>query len=1236
MENSIKHKIVEEPQIPSEIINAVNNNNLVVFTGAGVSRLKPIECLGWDQLANNLIDKCFSAGKIYYKEKESLKKTIDHRKVITIVYKQFKENEELFWDEMKIALKEKEKIKRENIYEDVIGLRGVNITTNADTYIDEYFSANRIVYEISGFSPNNIDRTKVYHLHGSINNPDSMIFTLPRYFKLYQADEVGPFLRKIFQENVVLFIGYGLGEFELLEYLFLHNSDKTCRRFALLPYYKGEENLYNMEQTYFDDMGITIIPFALDNLGYEQLSVIIKNWRKEINSLSKYAIDSIKEIEDVLVNPSGRKIERVLQLVRNESSKEEYLFTNFDKAKKISLWLKYLKSRGYLDTKNIPLQFKDDKDLSVQKPWLPVYYLHAFSINRKKISNKQLLNEFYRIIDEVIDYEQHVINENPYAIPYQMKEIIYSLPKTRFAEKHIEYIRFGIEKNHMLVSRDIFEILIPKLLRFRKKELILKTIDLILSYKKVDNELNQYRLSEYISIIDSYYLPKIIDKYYSDLYKMVGVECYNLALKKLNEIIRSEKSSFNMIRIRTIEDHPQSRFTDRYEYQLIHFLRNVLLIIGKKQITPVLQYLFWRKHPIYTRLALNTIRCRYTELKDYFWNWAKFQKNPFDHIEWKHELWEMIRDNSKLFSHDEIRLVIRWVESKDFGYFRKSDYTNEEINAGIAYRKREWLLALEKSEHPEVNRRLEDYSRINPAKIDHPGFDIWMGDMEIKEPKTTSDDLLKMSNIEILQLLREFTGPQRYPRHGDSVYDLHNALEYCVRENPQRFVDDLNSFRDCDLAYSSAIISGLKDAWNAKKDFKWEPVFRFIEHSVFDEKFWEYQLPQDSFNYRNWMIETVSALISTGVSNPERSFPLEYIDRAEAILLLLAHRTKSDLSFSGDLITAVFNTTKGHVYEGLLIFSIGYAKIYKSSESQRWHQPIKDFFKERIINHPENTPEVWVNIGRFFNNLIYLDRDWVLTNINSLFPINENDHWKSSFMAYLFFSQIYGDIYKLFKVNGHYQKAINTEFEKVSLNEDIRAVLMTHVAIGYLCEWELLADDQSLIRLVLHRKDPVQFKELVNYFWRSKKEGFDSIMRAKLIDLWRELIGILKGEENNANFQESIAYLALFVSKIDTIDEEMIEWIVFSTKYAGEHHVLYLLVEYLKPLSKTSPENVAKIYLDLLANDIVPDFDEKDVKETIESIYQSGKKDLGDKICNGYIEHGSLILREIYEKYNSD
>ncbi|MCX7727460.1 MAG: hypothetical protein N2053_11510 [Chitinispirillaceae bacterium] len=44
------------PKIPQKIIEAVDNDKLAVFIGAGVSRL--IGCKGWDQLAQNLVEKC--------------------------------------------------------------------------------------------------------------------------------------------------------------------------------------------------------------------------------------------------------------------------------------------------------------------------------------------------------------------------------------------------------------------------------------------------------------------------------------------------------------------------------------------------------------------------------------------------------------------------------------------------------------------------------------------------------------------------------------------------------------------------------------------------------------------------------------------------------------------------------------------------------------------------------------------------------------------------------------------------------------------------------------------------------------------------------------------------------------------------------------------------------------------------------------------------------------------------
>jgi len=77
-------------RLPPEILEAVNNENLVVFIGAGVSRL--IGCRGWDQLAQNLVNRCFSAKKedgsscINFKEKETISQYRDHKKMM--IYKQ--------------------------------------------------------------------------------------------------------------------------------------------------------------------------------------------------------------------------------------------------------------------------------------------------------------------------------------------------------------------------------------------------------------------------------------------------------------------------------------------------------------------------------------------------------------------------------------------------------------------------------------------------------------------------------------------------------------------------------------------------------------------------------------------------------------------------------------------------------------------------------------------------------------------------------------------------------------------------------------------------------------------------------------------------------------------------------------------------------------------------------------------------------------------------------------------
>jgi len=1236
-------KIPLIPQIPNEIIEAVNRNNLVVFSGAGVSRLQSIGCLGWDQLAKNLLERCYKEKKINFKEKEYLLNISDHRKIITIAYKLFKKIEFPFWDEMRIALKEGEKYKRlikvPNVYNDIYQLRGINITTNADNHFDRLFTENNIIFKEYQFDPMNIERTKIYHLHGSIKEPSTLVFTLSKYFNLYQKVKISAFLTKVFSEYTVLFIGYGLGEFELLEYLFLHNNaDKSqlqSQKFILIPYYRGEGNLVKMDQSYFEDMRITVIPFAKDDNGYNQLSDIIQNWREEINARSKYNFESTKVIDDALANPTDEKIEQIIQLTKHESYQEEYLFHNFEKGSNIDLWFNHLDKYGYLNPNKIPMPYKNEKGYVNQKQWLTLYYLNILSKNIDSIEKKGIKPAFFKKINEIINYEIDVIDNKYFSPSHLMIDIINGLPANILTKQHIKYFQFAIKRNSFTVCNDIYKIFLPKLIKHNLKNLLIHLLGVLLEYKRMEDRFLETNLKEYHSVFDKYYLPRILKEFTQNIYSVCDNECYKIVLKKLNSIIKSDENAFNMIRIRTIEDHPQSHFTDRYEYQLIHFIRDILLLCKKEDLEPIIRYLFWRKHSIYKRLALNTIRVRYNELKQLFWEWVKKVKNPLDDINVKHELWAMANENSAMFTENEIDTFIQWIETKDFSFYQKGDYDSKEIEAFIAYRKKELLLALKGSENAKVENMLKKYSEISPEDVDHPGFDIWMGGMVLKKTNTTPEDLLKKSNEEIVEFLNEFTGPERYPREGDSVYDLHNSLEFCVRDNPARFVDNLEPFKTVDLAYVSSIIGGLRDAWRSKKGFNWENVFNYIEEIISTSNFWEYKPIEDSFNYQRWTIEAIADLIGVGTQSDDNAFDTKLLGRTEQILFMLSEKTVSDYKPLNDVITDVMNSIKGRIYTALMQLSLRYAKVYKKSDDHRWKESIKNHFEDRLFNKPEKTPEIWVTVGEFFINLVYLDREWVYKHINHLFPKGKESNWKNVFTAYLFYSStIYKDLYQLMKDNGHYEKAIYTSFDSVSLNEDIRVALMSHVGVGYLEGFEKIEDESSLINLVLKYKDPVQIKELIQYFWRPRnKIKPEKIKLVKI--LWRVLFKALKEEESNKDFQEAIAYLSLFVSLFKEIDDEMLKWVQFSSIYTNKHHILYSFVEYLKPLSKTNPENVGLIYLNLLKRDIVPTYEEEDIRETVVSIFEAGFKDLGNKICNGYIEQGNLMLRDIFEEHNS-
>jgi len=1229
------------PPVPKEIVEAVNNETLAVLIGAGVSRL--IGCMGWDQLARNLVERCFSAKKkdgsriINFKERETLIQNKDPKKTITICYYLLKNNgfENIFYEELVSSLKaDEELLMSQNIYDELYRLRGLFITTNVDEHFDSKFEPTQIVYREEDFNPSNIDRSKLYHIHGSIKDKNSLIFTVPQYIKRYNNQTFRIFLEKIFGEYTVLFVGYGMAEFELLDFLitkFDPKKGKELKHFILLPFYRGEENILEFEQHYYNSMGIEVLPYEKDEKGYGQLYDVIKSWNREINQVSTYLYDAYKEIEDAANNYTETKAERIFQIIRNDEPQRNYFFKKLASSPNPFPWLKPLKERGYFDPKNNPppQEVSDKKGYFTIPYWNVLGYLENVAAKNEKTPSEEITNTLVEIINPIINFrnEKGERIEN-YRTDWAMVKIIFSLPIEKITKDHVEFIRIALRSkwDTTLVASEISKTILSKLVDKKAENLILQLLDVILDYRKIKKKpplFGEKETYEYTSTMDEYWLKEAFKKYKPQIAKLCGVEAARIAINKIKSIVKEDESQFNNVWIPTIEDHPQTTFPDRYECQLVHFVRDMFELSEPQKIKEEIKNLLKEDYPIFKRIALHIINYHYKDLNELFWSW---KGNPLEESQLKHELYELFKSNCSSFSKEQINKVLQWIESKKYYIPEEIKDDKDQVEKLLAYRKKEWLSALLSTRDSDVLSSYKKYDQTNPAELDHPGFDFWMETKWGYESPVAKDELLNKSNEEIAEYLINFKGITGWM----DIEGLSDTFRDCVSENPEKFTNNIKPFLNVPRIYQHALLLGLNEAWRSKKELNWQVVFDFISKLLTSDDFWNEEYKD--YNYRNWIISRIAELIEDGTKDDNHAFGPELLPEAEKILLILVEKTKFDLPDMKDLVTSVLNSTKGKIFSAMINYSLRYARLYKRENEERWVNSIKEDFTKRLNREIEPSLEFSVILGEYLANLYWLDKKWVTDNLNRIFPKDNDTHWKAAFTGYLFYSsRVYKDLYFLLRKNEHYAKAIKTEFNDSHITER----LVQHICIGYLEDWEKLEDKESLIFQLIENKNINQLSAIVSFFWMLRDELNDKI-KIKVKPLWKTLYELVRQNEENPKYQKLISNLSKWLSLIDEIDDEIFEWLKLSAKYVDRDYNTPFFIEYLLKHASETPAKVGEIYLEMLNADIYPDYKKEDIQEIVHLLYYKNEKESAGRICNLYGAKGFDFLKDIYETHRDD
>lgn len=187
-------------KVPDEIIDAINEDKLVVFLGAGISTLYGLP--KWSELADGLADWC--EGKFGLNDFHDSLEKMDNREKISAVYGicELNGEESLFFEQMKerlgrnISYSKIQNIKNFLFYTNTI------LTTNADKGIEDlYFDdqnqnehCRSLYWHPKEFKNIDFDRPSLVYLHGSIRDNDSLVFTIPQYAERYSDKDYTTFL----------------------------------------------------------------------------------------------------------------------------------------------------------------------------------------------------------------------------------------------------------------------------------------------------------------------------------------------------------------------------------------------------------------------------------------------------------------------------------------------------------------------------------------------------------------------------------------------------------------------------------------------------------------------------------------------------------------------------------------------------------------------------------------------------------------------------------------------------------------------------------------------------------------------------------------------------------------------------------------------------------------------------------------------------------------------------------
>lgn len=461
-----KEKFDLENKNIRELINSIKieNKRLIIFAGAGISALCGLPL--WGEFARRLVKDCFHDGYISYHDAEDYSALIGNnsKMLITLIYNIYKSKNKIdeFYDYFENHLKSSDRKKEEKILSILKRMQVSIITTNADRVLDECVIKDKDI--IYGTNLLNIDNKRieqkdplVIHIHGSVLDRESLIFTVDKYLETYNINNTA-FYNKMKlllnnPNNTLLFIGSSMTEMELLQYVI--KKENQSSKFILNDFFDYQTELERAEAEYYSNcFGIKQISYSKDEYGYENIINFLRDLSNEI-SISTDVIPFL--YNDIINKIESENVEEIVQhiIYNNETISPELMTKIFERINQspraIEIYNKlYIKKEEFFDL---------NKYNGINRGIIQVIILNSvasFHGDKENKDFKTFINKYIKKIYNAIKQQNFPLQDSYRIILHFMQILYFNILANE--DKLISTIKMLLKNNIEYVGYIICEI----------------------------------------------------------------------------------------------------------------------------------------------------------------------------------------------------------------------------------------------------------------------------------------------------------------------------------------------------------------------------------------------------------------------------------------------------------------------------------------------------------------------------------------------------------------------------------------------------------------------------------------------------------------------------------------------------------------------------------------------------------------------------------------------------------